>query len=397
MRGPALLKGIAACLAVLLLWRDRQLYTENEFLRDQLHLCQDDAGRLRRAQVAAMSAEGATSAAQPSPPPPRPAQPAAEEAKPQPAAAAGPCDLAAVQRCTEVPWSFHDPQPKLLLCQEPGYCRYNASRGEAVPELYLYTLRNSMTGALLGTEGYTPQRTPFSPAKRLQGAEFVVHGLTMTGQRRMEALHELLHRAYRDRGLEGDFLEAGVWRGGSSIYAKGFMRAYGLRRQVYVVDSFAGLPKKQHRLDVNRWSRHTNYLGVPQDQVADNFERHQLLDDDVHFVKGWFVDSLPKLRPTLRSLAVVRLDGDMYLSTMDILCNVYDKIAVGGFWVVDDWSIREARTAVQHFMQAHNCTDLGPTKIDDTCSYFEKRKEVQLDHAWCAKAAKRSKRCKGCS
>eukprot|EP00756_Hemistasia_phaeocysticola_P014592 Hpha_TRINITY_DN15345_c0_g1::TRINITY_DN15345_c0_g1_i3::g.91153::m.91153/K05303/K05303; O-methyltransferase len=219
----------------------------------------------------------------------------------------------------------------------------------------------------------------------------------MTGQMRMESLHDLLHRAYREKKLDGDFLEAGVWRGGSSIYAKGFMEAYGIERRVYVVDSFQGLPKKQHRLDVNRWSRHVNYLGVPQEQVADNFARHQLLDDRVQFAKGWFSDSLPKLRPSLEKLAVVRLDGDMYLSTMDILCNIYDKINVGGFWVVDDWSIREARLAVQNFMSAHNCTDKGPTTIDSTSAYFEKTAEVTLNVDWCRNAVKRSKRCKGCS
>ena len=48
--------------------------------------------------------------------------------------------------------------------------------------------------------------------------------------------------------------------------------------------------------------------------VQANFARYGLLDDQVRFLKGWFRDTLPTLR---RALAVMRLDGDMYESTMD--------------------------------------------------------------------------------
>eukprot|EP00756_Hemistasia_phaeocysticola_P014600 Hpha_TRINITY_DN15345_c0_g1::TRINITY_DN15345_c0_g1_i8::g.91166::m.91166 len=224
-KGVSLLRATAACVVVLLLVRDRQRELEIDTLREQLQQCQEDSSR---AVAAAAARAAAALELRPSPPPPKPAPDTG-------GGGGGACNLAAAQRVVDVPLTFHDPQPKLLLCQEQGYCVFNASRGEHVPELYLYTLRNSLTGTLLTTEAYTPARSYFSPAKRLQGQEFVVHGLTMTGQMRMESLHDLLHRAYREKKLDGDFLEAGVWRGGSSIYAKGFMEAYGIERRVYVV------------------------------------------------------------------------------------------------------------------------------------------------------------------
>ncbi len=75
--------------------------------------------------------------------------------------------------------------------------------------------------------------------------------MSMVGVMRMGLLHVLLHAAYQERRLSGDFLEAGVWRGGSCIHAKGFLEAYKLSRQVWVPDSFRlrGLPRVRHPKD----------------------------------------------------------------------------------------------------------------------------------------------------
>eukprot|EP01062_Namystynia_karyoxenos_P017176 TRINITY_DN16302_c0_g2_i1.p1 TRINITY_DN16302_c0_g2~~TRINITY_DN16302_c0_g2_i1.p1 ORF type:complete len:255 (+),score=80.49 TRINITY_DN16302_c0_g2_i1:719-1483(+) len=214
--------------------------------------------------------------------------------------------------------------------------------------------------------------------------------MTMTGLKRVEALHELLHRAYREKRLQGAFLEAGVWRGGSCIYAKGFLTAYGIPRRVFVVDSFRGLPPKEHPRDDAFW-KYLDYVSVSERQVQDHFRRYQLLDSSVEFVRGWFSDSLPALRSRLPPIAVLRLDGDMYKSTLDVLCNLYDKLEVGGYWIVDDWNVPAAVWAVNAFLGNHSITDT-PNPVEapsvshpsNNAVWFEKRAPVAIDRAWCA-------------
>eukprot|EP00756_Hemistasia_phaeocysticola_P000927 Hpha_TRINITY_DN10664_c0_g2::TRINITY_DN10664_c0_g2_i1::g.156744::m.156744/K05303/K05303; O-methyltransferase len=295
--------------------------------------------------------------------------------------------VAAVAVIPQIPLTSHEFQHDVQLCRIPGYCLFNASRGRRLQELYLYTLRNSLTGTLLATDSYLDTRLPFTKqaGNRLEGAFAIpVHGMTMTGMKRMEALHELLHRAYRDQKLTGDFLECGTWRGGSSIYAKGFLDAYMIDRRVFVADSFEGLPHSQEQGDM--WSG-LSIFKVSKDQVADHFARYQLLDDKVEFVQGWFSDSLPVLKKRLQGLAVVRLDGDMFGSTVSTLCNVYDNIQIGGYWIVDDYySIKESRKAVDWFIAHHKAENEGPVAIDRFGAYFKKTKEVTTDSSWCAAA-----------
>eukprot|EP01065_Artemidia_motanka_P021997 TRINITY_DN26216_c0_g1_i1.p1 TRINITY_DN26216_c0_g1~~TRINITY_DN26216_c0_g1_i1.p1 ORF type:complete len:448 (+),score=134.48 TRINITY_DN26216_c0_g1_i1:63-1406(+) len=288
---------------------------------------------------------------------------------------------------------------QVRLCSVPGYCSMNQTRGgggSGPAELYLYTLRNSLTGALLTTDAFVPNigsalaRTTFDHSKRLNGEDWPVSGMTMSGVKRVDVLHELLHRAYREKKLDGAFLEAGVWRGGSCIYAKGFLRAYGLRRQVFVVDSFRGLPHKEHPRDAAFWA-YLNYVSVPQELVEDHFRRYQLYDDDVVFVKGWFGNTLPALRSRVGSVAILRLDGDMYKSTLEVLCSMYDRLQVGGYWIVDDWNVPSAILAVTYFIGNHSIEDIphpieGRSVADkaNNAVWFEKMAPVSVDRRWCA-------------
>ena len=76
-------------------------------------------------------------------------------------------------------------------------------------------------------------------------------------------------------------------------------------------------------------------LAVPLERVQDNFRRYGLLDEQVRFLKGWFRDTLPTA--PIERLAVLRLDGDLYESTIQALDGLYDKLSAGGFVIVDDY------------------------------------------------------------
>jgi hypothetical protein len=182
--------------------------------------------------------------------------------------------------------------------------------------------------------------------------------LTMIGSRRLENVESCVRSVLED-DIPGDFIETGVWRGGTTIFMRGMLRAYGVSdRRVYVADSFQGVPPPDtSTYPADRGSPFHLWPGLAVDlpAVKENFARFGLLDDQVEFVEGWFRDTLPGLRD--RTWAVVRLDGDLYESTMDALKNLYGGLAVGGWLIVDDYEIDACRTAVADFRAAEGISD----------------------------------------
>jgi O-methyltransferase len=86
--------------------------------------------------------------------------------------------------------------------------------------------------------------------------------------------------------------------------------------------------------------------------VRDNFARYGLLDDQVVFLKGWFRDTLAAA--PIDQLAILRLDGDLYESTIQALSALHDKVSVGGFIIVDDYGVfPNCRAAIIDFRQSH--------------------------------------------
>jgi O-methyltransferase len=109
-------------------------------------------------------------------------------------------------------------------------------------------------------------------------------------------------------------------------------------------------------------------LKVSLEEVQDNFRRFGLLDDTTVFLKGWFCDTLP-LAP-IKTISVLRLDGDLYTSTMDGLTNLYDKVSPGGYIIADDYfSWPGQRRAITEFLAGRN---LAPDikQIDWTGAYW---------------------------
>ncbi len=197
--------------------------------------------------------------------------------------------------------------------------------------------------------------------------------------------------------VPGDFAETGTWRGGTAIVARATQRVLGedRRRRTYVCDSFEGLPTATTSEDSEKWNK-MNALRVSVDQVADNFEAFGLLDGGVRIVRGYFRYSLPILRRRLiehkRHLAVLRGDGDMYESYLDILYNLYEFIPVGGIFICDDCTlIREAQRAITEFRTRHGITDrvhitgIGMLREGDHTyglTWWKKTKPVSVDYTW---------------
>jgi O-methyltransferase len=113
------------------------------------------------------------------------------------------------------------------------------------------------------------------------------------------------------------------------------------------------------------------FLKVSLEQVRRNFARFDLLDDArIKFLKGWFKDTIASA--PIERLAVLRLDGDLYESTMDVLRPLYAKVSPGGFVIVDDYfAWAGCRKAVDEF-RAANGISAAITRIDWTGAYWRK-------------------------
>jgi len=175
---------------------------------------------------------------------------------------------------------------------------------------------------------------------------------SMIGAKRMRNIEECLDRI-REDGIAGDLAETGVWRGGATVFMAGYLAAYEMTdRVVWAADSFEGLPAPTHEADrgFDFSAAVAPVLAVSLEEVRGLFERHGLLDERVRFLKGWFRDTLPTA--PIESLALLRLDGDLYESTRDALHGLYDKVVPGGFVLVDDYGdFPPCRRAVDEFRE----------------------------------------------
>lgn len=203
----------------------------------------------------------------------------------------------------------------------------------------------------------------YDPNKRANGTDWPPLADTMIGLKRLDNLQMCLERIIAEN-VPGDVIETGVWRGGGSIFMKAVLASYEITdRKVWVADSFAGLPEPdpdKYPEDVGDIHHTIKYLAVSCDQVKANFAKYGLLDDQVNFLEGWFKDTLPNA--PIKALALIRLDGDMYESTMDGLVNLYPKLSQGGYIIIDDYVLSPCRKAVHDYRNreriAENIVDI---------------------------------------
>lgn len=207
---------------------------------------------------------------------------------------------------------------------------------------------------------------------RATGGDWPRFAQTMVGRARLDNVHQCIERVLAD-GVPGDIIEAGVWRGGVTILMRGVLQARGATdRLVYVADSFQGLPPPDtgsYPSDAGDQHHESDFLVVPREEVERNFELYDLLDDQVVFVEGWFRDTLPTLAD--RRWSLIRVDGDLYESTMDTLTNLYPGLSPGGFVIIDDYAYEPCRKAVEDYRTMHGIDD-PIEEIDWTGVYWRR-------------------------
>jgi len=256
----------------------------------------------------------------------------------------------------------------------------NASSGllsgklERLRNNYLDLMQSCLTGSVYRD---LPQAqfglNTFDPLQREHGLDWPTQAKTMIGEKRMANLRTLMESVIADN-VPGDFIETGVWRGGACIFMRAILFAHNIAdRCVWAADSFEGLPVPnalKYPADAGSGFHAYQQLAVSLEQVRENFRGYGLLDQQTKFLKGWFRDTLPTA--PIRQLALMRLDGDMYESTMDALTNLYPKLSHHGYVIVDDYHAVSACKAAVHDYCDANGIHPEIIEIDGVGVYWKK-------------------------
>lgn len=248
-------------------------------------------------------------------------------------------------------------------------------------DMYLDLLKSVLTDTVYAVEPDLENASPSSFMK-----DFIQHyiqgrAISMLPLARFDNLKACIEDVLRN-DVPGDLIETGVWRGGAVIFMRAVLKVRGVHdRLVWAADSFEGLPEpdaEKYPAEAKAYhgvvqTKFMNHLAVGLDEVRGNFARFQLLDDQVRFLKGWFKDTLPTA--ALERLAILRLDGDHYESTMDALTALYHRLSPGGYAIIDDYgeeSWTYCKRAVDEF-RATNGISEPLIRVDPSCYFWQRR------------------------
>ena len=231
----------------------------------------------------------------------------------------------------------------------------------------LKSIRNGMMQIVQGDEFYKNIRR--------KGVDWPVFAHTMIGVKRLDNLQFCVEDVLA-KNVPGDLIETGAWRGGACIFMRAILKVYGVTdRLVWVADSFEGLPKPDaEKYPADAGDKHHTFkpVAVSLEQVKANFEKYGVADEKVRFLKGWFKDTLPTA--PIKQLAILRLDGDMYESTMDGLSNLYAKVSPGGYIIVDDYgAVPACKKAIEDYRSSNGIKD-PISDIDGSGVFWQKTK-----------------------
>ena len=241
--------------------------------------------------------------------------------------------------------------------------------GELARGLYLDLVKRCLLDSIYADQRFGAPQTE----TRAAGFQWPAVAHTMIGAQRLGNLQDCVEDVIRNQ-VPGDLIETGVWRGGACILMRAVLQAHGVfDRRVFVADSFEGLPAPDAEtypydagLDLSVYEE----LAIPLEQVQENFRRYGLLDDRVQFLKGWFKDTLPNA--PIDCLAVMRLDGDLYESTIQAFEALYPKLSVGGYVIVDDYGAVAACARATHDFRDANGIDDEIVTVDATGVFWQR-------------------------
>lgn len=184
---------------------------------------------------------------------------------------------------------------------------------------------------------------------------------TMTSMPRCFALYQALEYVIKNN-IPGDFVECGVWRGGSAMVMAMTAKSLGVTdRKIYLYDTFEGMSEPTEK-DVfigqsmsarKEWASkqtkdHNEWCYASLDDVKNNMSKTGYPESNLVFMKGKVEDTIPTDAPD--KIALLRLDTDWYESTKHELVHLYPLLSEHGILILDDYgSWSGAKKAVDEY------------------------------------------------
>ena len=286
---------------------------------------------------------------------------------------------------------------KAMLCEYPLMQGEPPPMGAPLHEWkYLDMMKKSVTGYLAG-ESFVKNPIwdiPFSNIYSLNNWNSTPPSvLTATHVGSLNAMQEIVREVFY-HNIPGDIVEAGVFRGGMSIFLASLLDLYdgdekqknasGARR-LWCADTFSGIPERLQseasEVEVKsdptlHWQK--NAYSASLQSVTSRFKRYNLLSENVGFVVGKFSETFGHF--SIGGISVLRIDCDTYIGTIQTLRYLYKKVPPGGFVIVDDFHLAGARNAVLEFRSFQNVSSpLLPVPIDyvNCCDPMKPKKNTE--------------------
>jgi len=173
--------------------------------------------------------------------------------------------------------------------------------------------------------------------------------------------------------IPGAIVECGTWRGGM---IGGLATVLG-NRKYFLFDSFEGLPPARE-IDGSgaiQWQNDTKSPLFFDNCTADIAWAQEAMRisgaNDVIIQKGWFSDTLKSI-PTTTDIAILRLDGDWYDSTMDCLIQLFPLVVKNGVVIIDDYCAWSGCRKAVHDYLSKNDIDVCICQYNNSVTYIKK-------------------------
>lgn len=244
--------------------------------------------------------------------------------------------------------------------------RYQASLLFAGIDFYSLYYRNLVWHYLRNVSPLRPRS--FLNSFRMMQMVYTVRAYTAVFVPRLVALYKLSEEVNRC-SLPGDFVECGVYNGGSAAIMGSFCEKSAVKRDIWLFDSFEGLPKPTEK-DGDRAPAYEGWCHGDLEKVKRVFQKLQIPDARVRIIKGWFQDTFSKV--LIPSIAILHIDADWYESVKLCLERFYDYVQPGGYIVLDDYGDWQGcRIATDEFLEKRNLK-VKLIQVDYTGFYFQK-------------------------
>jgi hypothetical protein len=210
-----------------------------------------------------------------------------------------------------------------------------------------------------------PEKYPDIQDENFWKCYAVCKDYSMTTVERMYSLYNAVHNVLNNN-IGGDFVECGVWRGGSAMMIALILKEQKIKeRKIYLYDTFEGmseptekdlahtgekaeflLKQNEHNKEESVWCL-ADLADVKRNMALTGIESDQMI-----FVKGKVEDTIPNTIP--EQIALLRLDTDWYESTKHELIHLYPKLIKKGILIIDDYGHwKGCKEAVDEYFAQH--------------------------------------------